>query len=81
MSMKKVGSLTVSADSEDDDVTVVEFPATADVPAVRQLMIGIPGAWWAALVNRVVYSDEAPRWQFGSTALMRNLAQRGLLAS
>ena len=32
-----------------------------------------------ALVNRVVYADQAPRWTFGITALMRNLAQRGLL--
>lgn len=32
-----------------------------------------------ALVNRVVYADQAPRWTFGITALMRNLAHRGLL--
>jgi len=32
-----------------------------------------------ALVNRVVHADQAPRWTFGITALMRNLAQRGLL--
>jgi fumarylacetoacetate (FAA) hydrolase family protein len=32
-----------------------------------------------ALVNRVVHADQAPRWTFGITALMRNLAKRGLL--
>ncbi|WP_428377371.1 fumarylacetoacetate hydrolase family protein [Lichenicoccus sp.] len=32
------------------------------------------------LVNVVTYSDEAPPWQFGIGALMRNLAARGLLA-
>jgi fumarylacetoacetate (FAA) hydrolase family protein len=32
-----------------------------------------------ALVNRVTTSDKAPPWTFGAGALMRNLAQRGLL--
>ena len=32
-----------------------------------------------ALVNRVAYCDEIERWTFGSTALMSNLARRGLL--
>ncbi len=32
-----------------------------------------------ALVNRVTHSAEAPRWEFGITALMQNLARRGLL--
>ena len=32
-----------------------------------------------ALVNRVVHSDQAPRWTFGLSALMRNLGARGLL--
>ncbi|MFM9423580.1 fumarylacetoacetate (FAA) hydrolase family protein [Variovorax sp. GrIS 2.14] len=32
-----------------------------------------------ALVNRVVHADQAPRWNFGIGALMRNLAGRGLL--
>ena len=32
-----------------------------------------------ALVNRIVHSDQAARWSFGIGALMRNLAQRGLL--
>jgi fumarylacetoacetate (FAA) hydrolase family protein len=31
------------------------------------------------LVNRVDHCDRAPPWQFGIAALMRNLAQRGLL--
>ena len=34
-----------------------------------------------ALVNRVVHADQAPRWNFGIGALMRNLAGRGLLTS
>ncbi|SFM27429.1 fumarylacetoacetate hydrolase family protein [Variovorax sp. OV329] len=33
-----------------------------------------------ALVNRVLHSDQAARWSFGIGALMRNLAQRGLLS-
>ncbi|HYW58296.1 MAG TPA: fumarylacetoacetate hydrolase family protein [Polaromonas sp.] len=32
-----------------------------------------------ALVNRVTHTDKAPPWTFGITALMRNLAGRGLL--
>ena len=31
------------------------------------------------LANRMTLSTEAPPWQFGTGALMRNLAQRGLL--
>jgi fumarylacetoacetate (FAA) hydrolase family protein len=45
----------------------------------RNDIVTIRAAKLGALVNRVVYSDEAPRWLFGSAALMRNLAQRGLL--
>ena len=33
-----------------------------------------------ALVNHVNRSDQLPPWKFGTGALMRNLAQRGLLA-
>ena len=33
-----------------------------------------------ALVNRVQTSDTVPPWTFGTLALMRNLAERGLLA-
>ncbi len=32
-----------------------------------------------ALVNRVTTSDKAPPWTFGAGALMRNLAQRGMI--
>ena len=32
-----------------------------------------------ALFNRVVHADQAPRWTFGVSALMRNLGGRGLL--
>jgi fumarylacetoacetate (FAA) hydrolase family protein len=32
-----------------------------------------------ALVNRVGHCDKIPPWEFGALALMRNLAQRGLL--
>jgi len=31
------------------------------------------------LVNRVEHSDTCPEWTFGIMALMKNLAQRGLL--
>ena len=33
-----------------------------------------------ALVNRITFCDEAPAWSFGTSALMKNLASRGLLA-
>lgn len=33
------------------------------------------------LVNTVTFSDEAPAWTFGISALMRNLAQRGLVGA
>jgi fumarylacetoacetate (FAA) hydrolase family protein len=32
-----------------------------------------------SLVNRISLSDRIPPWRFGSAALMRNLARRGLL--
>jgi fumarylacetoacetate (FAA) hydrolase family protein len=32
-----------------------------------------------ALVNRMAYSHDAPRWTFGVSHLMRNLAKRGLI--
>ena len=34
---------------------------------------------WAVLLNRVAYCQDLPRWEFGSVALIRNLAKRGLL--
>jgi fumarylacetoacetate (FAA) hydrolase family protein len=33
-----------------------------------------------SLVNRVTTSDQAPPWRYGVSALMRDLARRGLLA-
>jgi fumarylacetoacetate (FAA) hydrolase family protein len=32
-----------------------------------------------ALVNRMTLSTQAPPWEFGAGALMRNLARRGVL--
>jgi fumarylacetoacetate (FAA) hydrolase family protein len=46
--------------------------APGDVVIVASAQLG-------SLVNKVAWCDEAPRWQFGLTALMQNLAQRGLL--
>jgi fumarylacetoacetate (FAA) hydrolase family protein len=40
------------------------------------VVIGSPRL--GTLVNRVGFSDEAPRWEFGIRALMANLAARGL---
>jgi fumarylacetoacetate (FAA) hydrolase family protein len=34
-----------------------------------------------SLVNRINHTDRIPRWEFGTVALMNNLAQRGLLAA
>jgi fumarylacetoacetate (FAA) hydrolase family protein len=31
------------------------------------------------LVNRMKHAQDCSRWEFGTSALMRNLAQRGLL--
>jgi fumarylacetoacetate (FAA) hydrolase family protein len=39
----------------------------------------ISAAELGMLVNRMTLSTEAPPWQFGTGALMRNLARRGLL--
>lgn len=43
-----------------------------DVVTIRAERLG-------ALVNRVAPTDKAPPWTFGTSALMRNLAKRGLL--
>ena len=32
-----------------------------------------------ALVNRMRHAQDCPRWEFGTAALMRNLARRGVL--
>ncbi len=45
-----------------------------DVVAIRAARLG-------ALVNRVNHTDKIPPWDFGSQALFRNLAERGLLAT
>jgi fumarylacetoacetate (FAA) hydrolase family protein len=42
-------------------------------------VVTIATARLGRLVNVVTTSDQAPRWTFGARALMRNLAQRGLL--
>jgi fumarylacetoacetate (FAA) hydrolase family protein len=43
-----------------------------DIVTIRAERLG-------ALINRVVRTDVAPPWTYGATALMRNLAKRGLL--
>jgi fumarylacetoacetate (FAA) hydrolase family protein len=42
-------------------------------------VVSIASPWLGRLVNRVQRSDRCPPWTFGSVALMRNLAARGLL--
>jgi fumarylacetoacetate (FAA) hydrolase family protein len=42
-------------------------------------IVTISSARLGALVNRVAPSDTLPRWDFGTLALMQNLARRGLL--
>lgn len=42
-------------------------------------LVTVASAQLGSLVNKVTWSDEAPKWQFGLTALMTNLARRGLL--
>jgi fumarylacetoacetate (FAA) hydrolase family protein len=42
-------------------------------------VVSISSAKLGTLVNTVAHCDKAPPWEFGLTALMRNLAQRGLL--
>jgi fumarylacetoacetate (FAA) hydrolase family protein len=44
-----------------------------DVVTIRSPRLG-------GLVNKVDFCDRLPPWQFGTAALMRNLAQRGLLS-
>jgi fumarylacetoacetate (FAA) hydrolase family protein len=43
-------------------------------------IVRISTAELGTLVNRMTTSDRAPPWRFGTGALMRNLARRGLLA-
>ena len=42
-------------------------------------VVTISNAKLGALINTVTSCDKAPPWEFGLTALMRNLAERGLL--
>ena len=45
---------------------------TGDVVKIASPQLG-------CLLNRVAYCQDLPRWEFGSVALFRNLAKRGLL--
>ncbi len=59
-------------------------PTPADQRAVAGAAVLIANGlgfepWLGRLVNRVQRSDRCPPWTFGSVALMRNLAARGLL--
>ncbi len=42
--------------------------------------VSISTARLGTLFNRVTTSDRAPAWTYGTGALMRDLARRGLLA-
>jgi fumarylacetoacetate (FAA) hydrolase family protein len=42
-------------------------------------LVSIASPKLGALVNRITTSDKAAPWTFGTSALMRNLAQRGVL--
>jgi fumarylacetoacetate (FAA) hydrolase family protein len=42
-------------------------------------LVTVSAAKLGKLVNRMRHAHECPRWTFGAAALMRNLAQRGLL--
>ncbi|MSP49967.1 MAG: fumarylacetoacetate hydrolase [Alphaproteobacteria bacterium] len=46
--------------------------ALGDIVTIRAERLG-------ALINRVAHTDRAPPWTYGTGALMRNLAKRGLL--
>ena len=64
---------TMFAPVEDRDTPGQGFThKIGDIVTIRTPALG-------ALVNRVTTSDRAPRWTFGTGALMRNLAARGLL--
>ena len=43
-------------------------------------VVTISSARLGAFVNTVAHCDKAPPWEYGLTALMRNLARRGLLS-
>jgi fumarylacetoacetate (FAA) hydrolase family protein len=64
---------TMFAPSDDRDVPGRGFThKTGDIVTISTPELG-------ALVNRVVATDKAEAWTFGTADLMRNLAKRGLL--
>jgi fumarylacetoacetate (FAA) hydrolase family protein len=64
---------TMFAPTEDRGAPGMGFThKTGDIVTISTPTLG-------RLVNRMVMADEAPPWTFGAGALMRNLAQRGLL--
>jgi fumarylacetoacetate (FAA) hydrolase family protein len=66
---------TLFAPVEDRDAAGRGFThKTGDVVRVHTPRLGV-------LENRVTSCTEAPPWTFGVSALMRNLAGRGLLRS
>ena len=66
---------TMFAPSDDRDVPGRGFThKTGDIVTIATAELG-------ALVNRVVPTDKAAPWTYGTADLMRNLAKRGLLHS
>ncbi|MBZ0215414.1 MAG: hypothetical protein K8F25_02575, partial [Fimbriimonadaceae bacterium] len=64
---------TMFAPSDDRDVPGRGFThQTGDIVTIATAELG-------ALVNRVVPTDKAAPWTYGTADLMRNLAKRGLL--
>ena len=64
---------TMFAPTQDRDEPGSGFThKVGDIVAVSTPLLG-------RLVNQVRLTDECPAWQFGASALMRNLARRGLL--
>lgn len=64
---------TMFAPTEDRDAKGMGFTHKAgDIVTIRAPELG-------SLTNRMTTSDKAARWTFGTAALMRNLAKRGLL--
>jgi fumarylacetoacetate (FAA) hydrolase family protein len=65
---------TMFAPIQDRDTPGMGFThKPGDIVTIRTFTLG-------ALVNRVAATDACARWTFGTAALMRNLAARGLLA-
>ncbi len=59
--------------------TVDRFAAGKGFTHTMGDIVTVAAPTLGALVNRVNYSDAVPPWTFGAVALMKNLAQRGLL--